>query len=143
MRAITKYKADDGVEFFNAAECGKHETNCNEAARIMEQLPAHPKGCDFTNGSGYVQHDKDTLLKVRNEFLEFAKRYTDHRWIQETIDKGFGAHPSAAGRVLGEVLPRSIDKHWGRFCCIDTEFREWGQHYFALNPEAGKQNRIN
>lgn len=143
MEAITKYKAFDGLEFNDADACAEHEANCKEADQIMSQLPAHPDTCAFSNGGGYLQHDKDLLLKVRNQFCEFAKRYTDHKWIQQTIDKGFEAHASWVDRLIGETAPRSISKHWYRFMCIDSEFREWGQPYFTKNPNKAEQNQLN
>ena len=143
MEKITKYKAADGVEFLDEIECKLHEVNCDTARHIMSALPAKPDGCDFSNGSGYIQHDKDLLLKTRNRFLEFAKRYTDASCIQQTIDKGFDVHPSWAGRVLGEMLPYSIGKHWYRFETISDDFREWGQPYYAKNPSEAKQVRLN
>jgi hypothetical protein len=144
MKTITKYIADDGMEFINATDCAEHEHNLGLALGIMSLLPKRPESCDFSNGNGYIQHDKDRLLSVRNDFLEFCKRYSDHKWIQETIDKGFDAHPSWAGRILSECLPRSIYKHWHRLSCIDNQFREWGQPYYADHPEQAKnQSKLN
>lgn len=143
METVTKYKAFDGSEFTDRAECMQHEENCAIAEKIMRQIPLKPDGCDFANGSGYLQHSSNTLLQVRNEFLEFCKRYTSHKWLQETIDKGWDAHGSYAGRILDECAPRSISKHWYRFMCIDSDFREWGQPYYASNPDQAKQVRLN
>lgn len=143
MQEITKYKAEDGREFLNKGECEDHEHNCLTAFGIMSALPSRPDGCDFSNGSGYLQHDKDQLLLVRNSFLEFAKRYTTASYIQQTIDKGFDAHASRAGRVLSEALPNSIYKHWYRFETIGEDFREWGQPYYANNPDKATQKQLN
>ena len=143
MKVITKYKAYDGVEFTDEKLCHEHERNCDTASNIMVSLPENPDSCDFSNGSGYLQHEAGLLLSVRNEFLEFTKRYTDHKWIQETIDKGFDAHASYESRILGEVLPNSIHKHWYRFSCIDSECREWGQPCYANNPQDGDNLRLN
>ncbi len=143
MRQVTKYKANDGSEFTDAAECIKHERNCADADEIMSKLPTKPNTCDFSNGGGYLQHDKDTFLVVRNKFCEFAKRYTDHKWIQDTIDNGMDAHPSWVGRMIDECAPRSISKLWYRFMCVDSEFREWGQPYYADNPDKADQTCLN
>ncbi len=143
MKTIIKYKAFDGLEFFDDVECELHETNCNLADSIMKALPEKIDSCDFSNGSGFIQHEKETLLKVRNRFLDFAKRYSDHKFIQQTIDKGFEADASWAGRIISECAPNTIYKHWSRFSCIDKSYREWGQAYFASNPKEGKQVRLN
>ena len=143
MEAITKFKAFDGLEFFDAVDCELHETNCNLADSIMKALPEKPESCDFSNGSGFIQHKKETLLTVRNRFLEFTKRYSDHKFIQQTIDKGFDADASWAGRIIGECAPNTIYNHWSRFSCIDKSFREWGQPFFAKNPEEATQKQLN
>lgn len=143
METITKYKAFDGREFVDPTDCELHETNCKLAEVIMQPMPDKPEGCGFSNGDGYLQHDKEVLLKVRNRFLEFARRYTDHKWVQQTIDKGFDADPSWAGRIIGECAPSTINKHWYRFMCIDNQCREWGQPYYATNPDKAKQIRLN
>ncbi len=144
MEIITKYKAHDGREFLDSDECAVHEQNCTIALGIANKLPGKPSGCDFSNGSGYIQHTRDNVLNVRNEFLEFVKRYTkDISIIQQTIDKGFDAHSSWAGRIIDECTPNSISKHWYRFMCIDAQFREWGQPYYADNPDKAEQVQLN
>lgn len=143
MEIITKYKADDGVEFLDLIDCELHETNCQLAETIMKVFPPKPGSRDFSNGGGYLQHDVDVLLKTRNRFLEFVKRYSDHKWIQESIDKGLEVDPSWAGRIIGECAPNTIYKHWYRFSCIDKYSREWGQPYYAINPDKGTQKQLN
>ena len=142
MKTLTKYQAEDGLEFTEAAECRKHEANLEEVKIIMSQLPVRPDGCDFDNGGGFIQHDKDVLIAVRARFCEFAKRYTDDKWLQQTIDLGLDAHPSYVGRLIDDCAPNSIGKHWHRFMCIDSQFREWGQPYYANHPEKGEQKMM-
>ncbi len=93
MEIITKYKAFDGTEYMNEIECVEHESSCKLADLIISKLPRAIDGCDFSNGDGYIQHDYSVILSVRNEFLEFCKRYTTMHWIQETIDGGFDVDP--------------------------------------------------
>jgi len=143
MKTITKYIADDKREFTNEADCVDHEWNCVHVESIMMGLPPSIDDTKFSNGSGYIQHDRESLLEVRNKFLEFVKRYTKHEWIQQSIDKGFDAHPSWVGRILSESAPSSIAKHWYRFSCIDKDLREWGQPYYADHPNDAKQVRLN
>jgi len=140
MKEIAKYKSEDGEEFIIKRECLQHEANCQEIYSIMQQLPERftDNDCSYANGMGYIQHERENILKVRNQVLEFFKRYTDHKWIQETIDKGFEADSSWAGRVIEEVAPRTIYKHWYRFGCIDSDIREWGQPYYANNTPKGE-----
>ncbi len=143
MQVIKKYKADDGVEFLDANKCKEHEANCKLAKVIMSSLLVKPDSIDFSNGHGYIQHDRSEVLNTRNRFLEFIKRYTDHKWVQATIDGGTDVHPSYVDRMLGESVPTSIWKHWHRFSCIDSQFREWGQPFYANHPEGAKQIQLN
>ena len=139
METITKYKADDGVEFFDKLDCIRHEEECVTAESIMSVLQPRQNDSDF-DSDGYIQHDEATLLSVRNEYLEYCKRYTDHRWIQDTINGGFGIDTSYVARILDEsVAPRSVSRLWWRFGCIDKQFREWQQPYYVKNtPENAK-----
>lgn len=141
METVIKYKAFDGREFFEREEAAEHETNLTEAQEIMAKLPAKPEGCDFTNGRGYIQHD-NSVLDVKIEFLEFVKRYTDHHWIQQTIDDET-VHSSYASRIIGECAPNSIDRMWTRFTCMDNRLREWGQPFYADNPDKAQQVKLN
>jgi len=143
MKMITKYKAFDNTEYTDQSKCIEHEANCKQADLIINKLKKVPNSCDFTNGEGYVQHDYSNVLSVRNEFLEFCKRYTTFKWIQETIDGGFDVDASWAGRVIGESAPNYISKMWYRFSCIDKQQREWGQPYYAANKGDRKEVQLN
>jgi len=143
MEIITKYKAFDGVEFLSAPDCEEHEQNCHIANEIMKALPSRPNSCEFLNGEGYIQHDEILLLKVRSRLLEFVKRYAEHDWIQQSIDRGFDVDESWAGRIIGECCPDTVYKYWYRFTCIDSSFKEWGQPYYSTHPDEGEQNKLN
>lgn len=68
----------------------------------------------------------------------------DHRWVQDTIDDISNVHTSYVGRLLGECRGlRPLSNAWRRFGCIDKMGKEWGQPYFAANPEKGTQKCLN
>lgn len=138
------YRAYDGTEFSSIDLCADHEKNCLLVDKIIDQLIKTPDDSDFGGGAGYIQHDLNNVLKVRTEFLEFCKRYisTKHDWIQQAIDRGFDVHWSYPYRILSEVLPPHMNHLANRFYCIDDKGREWGQPYFALNPEKGTQIKL-
>ena len=144
MQPITRYQADDGVIFTTSAECIQYEANTQLASLIMSKLPTPTvNSCDFSNGAGYIQHNIETVISVRNQFLRFIQQeYSTHRWIQDTID-GADIHASYAGRIICECCPSAISKHWYRFQCMDKQYREWGQPYFADNPDKAEQVRLN
>lgn len=140
MKKIEKYKAIDGTEFNNENECLDYENLIKKVDNIMAELPPLPKddGCRFSNGEGFVQHNKTILRKVQINLLKLAQKHIDHKWLQQTIDDE-NVHPSYVGRLIDDYNIRPLNKAWHRFMCIDKLGREWGQPYFALNPNEGKQ----
>ena len=142
METITKYKAIDGLEFESKKQCVEHEILIEKVDKIMSKLEAHPKedNCDYANGSGFIQQDESTVKKVRLELLKLIKTKIKHKWIQQSIDDDT-IHPSYVGRIVHGNAPFS--KAWYRFMCIDKDYREWGQGYFALHPNEGKQVKLN
>ncbi len=144
METVTKYVARDGKEFLSKSDCIIHEDNLDEIDVIMSKLPTHNTSCEFQNGNGFVQHDLDVMLSVRNEFLYFViERYGDEKWFRETIDGGLDIDPSWAGRIMSEMTPSYVYSKWNRFSCIDKLGREFGQIYFVTHPDEAELFCIN
>ena len=51
--------------------------------------------------------------------------------------------PDIVSPLSATVFFPPLERAWGRIACIDKQFREWGQQYFANNPSEGKQVRLN
>lgn len=145
MEQITKYVAKDKSEHTDIDACLRRDADYDSFMKIIDGLPPRPPCCEFDNGHGYIQHDATRFMRLRSEICEFSKRYTDHKWLQDTIDKGLEVHDSWAGRIIGECCPDFVYRlGWHRVSCTDKQFREWGQPYFANNPqEARSIVRIN
>jgi len=141
METITKYKAVDGVEFYTHKECEDYELLIEEVDNIMSVLPSPIETCDFFNGSGYIQHDKDTFESVRLKFLQLCQKHIDHNWLQQTIEGN--CHPSWVGRLLDDYNIKPLYKSWNRLSRIDKLYREWGQQYFVEHPNKAKQIQLN
>ena len=145
MRKIQRFQAKDGSEFKTEAECIAYEELCDEVSKVMKTLPPLPKdtGCNFANGNGYIQHDAGKLEIARVAILKIGQRSAkDPPWLQQTIDDPT-IHPSWASRLISEACPSPVRDAWYRFQCIDKKNREWGQPYYANNPdEAGGQYEI-
>ena len=144
MEKIIKFKAIDGKEFTSETECLNYELLIKRVDEIMALLPPTPKddGCSFANGDGYIKHEKTELRNVQVKLLKICKEYIDHKWIQQTIDDE-NIHPSYVGRLLGDYGITPLNDAWYRFICVDNQGREWGQPYYANNPEKGKQVQLN
>lgn len=135
MKMVTKYKANDGAEFDNANACKKYEQLCAEIDAVMATLPRRPadKDCKFANGHGYLQHNQETFLAARAALLTIGNRLIPHKWFQQSLSNT-DIHPSWCGRLIDEVSA-PLSRAWLRISCVDKEFREWGQPYFANNPD--------
>jgi len=143
MNPITKFQADDGTEFNTKDACIAHEMLCAEIAEVMALLP--PKvddtGCEFSNGSGYIQHDPHTFNRVKFALLRIANRISPHKWFEQALYDD-GVHESWPGRIISE-MSAPLWRAWHRISCTDSQFREWGQPYFANNPDQATQKRLN
>jgi hypothetical protein len=144
MKTILKYVAYDGREFIDQTACQEYEDNCRAADLAVSRLPPRPKGdgCAFENGHGYIQHDRETFLKVRRLLLEQAKKESPHAWIDQAIADET-VHPSWAHRWISECCCGQLGKAWYRILCTDSQFREWGQPFYAANPDKGEQVCLN
>ena len=137
MKKITKFQAIDGAEFHDKVKCIDYENLIKEVKAIIDSLLPIPKmnGCDFENGHGFVQQDKESVKRVRNKLLQIAKRYITHHWIDQSLESET-VHPSYAGRLISEMpFLNPLYSGWNRISNMDAQFREWGQGYFAANPD--------
>lgn len=135
MNAVIKYVAYDGREFIDLSACLKYERDCRTADKIIAQLPERPDSCDFSNGElGYIQHDRELFLKVRLELLEQAHKESPHDWLKQAMNDAT-IHSSWPSRIISECCTRQLCLAWNRISCVDSEFREWGQPYYANNPD--------
>jgi len=144
MKKITKYVANDSTEFNTIEDCTAYESECLAIESVIMRLPEIPDipGCGFANGAGYIQHNEALFTSVRKQLLELAKHHTSHKWIQESIDDP-KIHPSYAGRIIDDFSFRPLVKAWHRIMCTDKHYREWGQPYYAANPEKAEQIKLN
>lgn len=149
MHKVTRYEAIDGAEFETEAACLKHEALIAECAAIVARLEprANLPNCNYENGHGYVQQVPATVLSVQADLVKIARRYfTDkssnaHFDFAETAAQPAGL--SMVGRFIDDGCPSPVNRAWRRICCMDAEFREWGQPYFAMNPERAEAVRLN
>lgn len=115
----------------------------NEIDRIMAPLgpvfryEERGQSCDFENGMGYVQHKIETILDIKRKLIKVGES-TLKWWYDDqkaTYNTDFmQVHPSWFLRLL-DGSDISLEKAWSRLACIDNQGREWGQQYYANNPD--------
>lgn len=142
MKTIARFVADDGREFKTAEACGEYESQCREIADLADtlMLKPRPEGTDFANGGGFIPQSPVQMMEFKRGLVEIAKRlYPEtevfrHEPVEDT-------HPmSSAGRALSDGHHKPLYSAWYRLMCTDEQGREWGQPYFALNPDKGDQH---
>lgn len=139
MQQITKWEADDGREFSDMDECIEYENLCDQVERIISAFPKKPEndGCSFANGGGYIQLSEEVVKTTRNKLLDLIATKITHNWVEES--RFMNVHPSYVGRLVDECNIRPFIQAWSRISCIDKQWREWGQPYYAANPHEGEQ----
>ncbi len=118
--------------------------------KIMSKLldkKSLPSSADFSNGKGYIQHNADVVNEITAEVMKLA---FDNNYLgyeenyRKTIpfiktQKNFRQH-SIVGRYLDGTVFNST---WSRLMCIDSKGREFGQPFYALNPEKSTMEPLN
>ena len=120
MKKIIKYSAIDDVIFDTKNECIVYESQLALFTNLVNQLEDIDRDCDFSNGDGYIQQESKTVIRLRQEMMVYAK-------------------------ACGLICPRELhDSQIGglhslyyRLSCVDENWREWGQKYYAINPSEG------
>lgn len=139
MKTKVYYLADDGAELESRAAVKRHNTLLAKIRLAMAPLGSKVKdrGCRFANGGGYRQHKQVDVLKAKAALIAIAKTEVPDKIWEHPPEE---IHPmSFAARLLDDASS-TLYRAWHRFMCIDERTgREWGQPYYALNPEEGEQ----
>jgi len=138
MKAITKYQAEDGREFADRDQCLNHEAILRNIDVVMRRLVKSPDTNEFQNGRGYIQQDAAAVELVKNAIIDM--------WVgDKDICRGARQYParySILARIFSDCNS-PLKEPWHRLCCIDDRYREWGQMFFAINPDQGEQYSLN
>ena len=139
MKEVKRYQAEDGRIFDNAEDAVKHDAKCatvKELAKLLKPIPEND-GCAFANGSGFVRQDPLKVQEYKRQIMLLGKDL--HCNMEKRAANPIEVHPqSIVGRILSDC-DNVLYGAWRRVMCMDDQFREWGQPYFALHPEEGKQ----
>ena len=133
MKTKTVYVANDGCEFSTEKSAIKHEALLLKIKKAIAPLGNIPKKVE--DGKGWVQHSEANyrlahraLVKLaRPLFKSFGELYELSKTNPDVINP-----MGVAGRILSDY-GSCIQVGWQRLCCIDKQFREHQQPYFAIN----------
>jgi hypothetical protein len=135
MKIITRYIADDGREFNSGTDCKQYEDECEEVNKIMNRLKPVPDDIGFVNGMGYRKQEPFEVRHVTEKLIQLAAKKFNRPELASS-------HISHAHRVADDADHKTLCRALNRLQCIDNQSREWGQQYFARNPEKGTQAEI-
>lgn len=134
MNTIIKYVADDGTEFSQQKDCLEYENLAEKIKDIMSALPSRPSNTDFSNGRGYIQHQKTAFNKAKKELIDIVADWFGVKHLKK--EKPENVHPMCIiGRYIDDSGNRAMNSAWYRIQCTDSQYREWGQPYYAAHPK--------
>lgn len=137
MKIINKYKALDDSIFNTEKECIKYEEILHEVNSILNNLPKiKDEDCKFTNGEGYIQHNPNIKKDLETDIVRLSNKYFKPKEL-------FVKFNYYLGRVIDDSGMSCLNKLSYKLMCIDDKNREWGQPYFAINPDKGIQKQLN
>lgn len=139
MNKLTKYQAVDGREFKFLEDCLKYENDLHIISNIELELISRPDNTNFLNGGGYIQQKESSVVSAMIKTIKLLDIPEDIK--DKALQSPFKSRFGIIDRYLDDcdLLHRKI---WYRFMCIDDQYREWGQPYFAMNPDKGNQRKI-
>ena len=136
MKVLAKYVAKKTIKF--AKECVEQNALTVQVQNIMKKITPIPKNdenCEFANGYYFIQQDLINFNKVKHKILMLIKVYVNHQWVDDTLNKK-NTHFSYVAKLLDKHSNiKPLHKAWCRISNTDKLGREWGQSYFAENPE--------
>lgn len=135
MNEITQYKADDGSIWAKSEDAAKRDAEHAKMETVMRPLGARyddPRNCDYQNGDGYVQHDPDTVRRVKTALIELSRPLLPTGWAERQTKPLVEIGADWFNRFIDDSGP--VSRAWSRLNTIDGQGREWGQPYYATHP---------
>ncbi len=103
--------------------------------KIMSKLPKSIEDLEADKKyiMPYIQHSKEIVDMVEFEFLELCSDALNSD-VYRTLNKSGSVHRQGiVGRYLDDSGNYVLYGAWSRFMCIDINYREWIQPYYAIN----------
>jgi hypothetical protein len=128
------YTSDDGVTFDTEIECAEHEEKVAFVNGCMDILRPIPSEDDFERGKSSIQQDPKL---VKNIMLNVMSMLPESFYPKEMLSNTFLYRRGMISRSIsdGGDKYRYIKRVWYRFMCMDDNYCEWSQLYFALEAE--------
>ena len=139
MEKILKFKAKDGLIFDSEDKCLDYEKIVDLvelSLRNLDDSEEYNKDCSFSNGSGFLQHSEKLVIQLEKDLIDICNKYFNPK-------EPFERFNHYVGRLIDDSNTKCLNKMSYKLMCIDKLNREWGQPYFANNPDKGIQKCLN
>lgn len=134
MKSLTVYIVNDGLQFDTECQALAHDAMIEKVKQAMLPLGKTPRKVE--DGKGWVQHSKESYRTVHHDLIKLAIplfKGCDNAFVAAAKNNPDSIHPlGVAGRIISEC-DSPIDDGWRRLGCIDSQYREHQQPYFAIN----------
>lgn len=138
MRAILKFKANDGSEWDDEAAAIKRDKLVEKVDAAMKPLGKVPEAVE--DGKGWLQHNLEVVYKAKDDILDICREQGLHEHYPVFNEQGRKCHAlSVIGRILDDYHD-PLSKAWSRFARIDEKGREHQQCYFAYTNGPAKDH---
>lgn len=141
MRIVTHYQANDGTLWDVAEQAEKRDALVARIERAKALLTPRPSDVRFENGHGYVQQDPARVRLCKIDLLTIASELSSYDVFRSNPDL-VNPRGSIAGRIIDDMDHPVLYNAWYRLMCMDDEYREWGQPYYATHPEQAKSHEV-
>jgi hypothetical protein len=143
----TKYVTEDENQFDSPIDALKHELLLYRVNDALSQLPPRPKSMEFSNGKGYILHNRYVAMNAYLQLVGIARDYIGEEMREVESRPGFKGWGIETAEWFDFHFSRvgdnpTLSHAFYRFRAMDSSFREWGQIYFALNPNEGLNVRL-
>ncbi len=136
MKAITMYEANDGSKHKTEESAIERDNLLAEFKIIEDLLPPKLKdtGCHFANGKGFIKVNPEKFEEAKKLMIAYAEKFTGQNF-HNNLNGMIGRYLDDSGSPAYSLLYRMQ--------CVDSQYRMWGQPYFAYNPTEGIQEEFN
>lgn len=134
IKEKVSFETDDGVVHDSLEQAEKYNVLLGQCDDILNGMISAPDDIDFINGTGWIQHPPFTKQKLSKNIIDCHNKYFDDDQTEITY---------AMGRMLDDGNIKCLYSLLNKYKCMTDDDKEFGQIFFANNPDKAKGGQIN
>lgn len=143
MKKVQAYKDNSGRLHATEAECKAADARIVAKGKLNAEIEAAlsplgklPDDLGFVNGHGWIAHSIIAVSSAVLNLEELTKREHPAHAGRFLDAHGWKQHVNAGSFITGRLCEGSdLWPAWGRLMSIAPDGREFGQPYYANNPD--------